>query len=198
MEPGGAFIYHQGLQYLFGPNLTQDFAEDAQFLLGPCATSTINGGLIPTETCVETAASNGSQLTFHDHHATIGDDNAASVSCLEASSSTSMTDHQSTLDTVPLTPVVHASLQSTGPTALACPHGCRGTFGRPGEYRRHMGKHANHSFFCTQLSCTKSFYRKDKLKDHLRQGHGIAQSRRARGAAVIGAANVASATGDQV
>jgi hypothetical protein len=57
--------------------------------------------------------------------------------------------------------------------ALMCPRGCEGTFGRRGEYRRHMKKHERHAFQCNQIGCYKSFYRKDKLNDHLRQAHGI-------------------------
>jgi len=52
-----------------------------------------------------------------------------------------------------------------------CPYGCPSTFGRPGEYRRHMKKHNGPFFPCTVLHCNKVFYRQDKLNDHLNKGH---------------------------
>jgi hypothetical protein len=84
--------------------------------------------------------------------------------------------------------------QPSGQGPLACPFGCRGTFGRSVEYRRHMSKHNGLNLPCTQPGCSSSFYRRDKLNYHLRQGHGIAVPRRARAAAVIGA-NTTSTTG---
>jgi hypothetical protein len=173
---------------------TEDFAEDAQLLLGQCADSNFNGWFIPTGcsawAAAWAAAYDNSQLTFQDHQTTIGGDYAPFAPGLGA------LDSNPTV-IAPITPTVHGPPQPSTQGLSGCPHGCGGTFGRPGEYRRHMRKHANPNFFCTQHGCTKSFYRRDKLNDHLRQKHGIIQPRRARVAAVIGAANVASATGNQ-
>ncbi|KAH7072178.1 hypothetical protein BKA63DRAFT_417914, partial [Paraphoma chrysanthemicola] len=80
---------------------------------------------------------------------------------------------------VPLATPCAAAPQPTNQTGLTCPHGCPNTFGRPGEYRRHMKKHAPGSFPCTQPGCSKTFYRNDKLRDHLWQGHKIPRSGRA-------------------
>jgi hypothetical protein len=94
------------------------------------------------------------------------------------------------------------STVTTGPTQpsvtnrLTCQiHGCRGTFGRASEYRRHMTKHQGRSFPCTQLGCSKSFYRNDKLRDHLRQAHKIIHPGRAHAAAVTGVQNAATSGG---
>jgi hypothetical protein len=73
-----------------------------------------------------------------------------------------------------------------GTNALTCPLGCRGTFGRPSEYRRHCKKHEGRSYPCMQPGCSRSFHRKDKLRDHLRQCHKITHHGRAHAAAVTG------------
>lgn len=193
-------IYHQGPQHLDGADITREFAEDAQFILGPCANSNIGGSLVPTQPFVGTRACEGSHLTIQicTCNTVVEDYNVSAVPYLQDPGSFSMTSSDSASSIGAITPTQHAPLQPAAQASLVCPFGCQGTFGRPGEYRRHMGKHDNPTFFCTQHGCTKSFYRKDKLKDHLRQGHGIAQPRRARRAAVIGAVNVAPTTGNQV
>jgi hypothetical protein len=61
------------------------------------------------------------------------------------------------------------------PGRLNCPHGCPKTFGRPGDYRRHMGKHSSFRFICDAIGCKKTFYRKDKLNAHIRKVHAIDQ-----------------------
>jgi uncharacterized C2H2 Zn-finger protein len=53
---------------------------------------------------------------------------------------------------------------------LTCPT-CDLCFARPSEYRRHMRKHSRPTFRCVVLGCDKSFYRNDKLRDHVRQRH---------------------------
>jgi hypothetical protein len=55
---------------------------------------------------------------------------------------------------------------------MRCPHGCPATFGRGGEYRRHMRNHEPHRFRCPMISCPKTFSRADKLRDHAKKGHG--------------------------
>lgn len=52
-----------------------------------------------------------------------------------------------------------------------CPYGCTGTFRRRVEYRRHMKKHTGPFLHCTYPNCSKKFYRRDKLHDHLTKGH---------------------------
>lgn len=54
-----------------------------------------------------------------------------------------------------------------------CPYGCNGNFARPSEYLQHMKKHGGHAHFCTQPGCSSSFYRADKLRDHLWQKQRI-------------------------
>lgn len=52
-----------------------------------------------------------------------------------------------------------------------CPHGCIRAFRRPGDYRRHMRKHDRPRYKCPKFDCDKTFYRADKMRDHIRQGH---------------------------
>ncbi|KAJ4364386.1 hypothetical protein N0V83_008979 [Neocucurbitaria cava] len=61
--------------------------------------------------------------------------------------------------------------QTRAGDALHCPEGCPATFARPADYRRHMKKHKPHAFPCLKIDCGKTFSRKDKLRDHMRQGH---------------------------
>jgi len=55
---------------------------------------------------------------------------------------------------------------------LRCPRGCSATFGRGGEYRRHMMIHEPARYRCPMVDCTKTFSRADKLRDHAKKGHG--------------------------
>ncbi|RYF45448.1 MAG: C2H2-type zinc finger protein, partial [Cytophagaceae bacterium] len=55
-------------------------------------------------------------------------------------------------------------------TRHACPI-CNRTFGRSGDYRRHMKKHGPPSLRCNVINCDKTFYRVDKVRDHMKQGH---------------------------
>jgi len=55
---------------------------------------------------------------------------------------------------------------------LRCPHGCPATFGRGGEYRRHMMIHEPARYRCPLVDCPKTFSRADKLRDHAKKGHG--------------------------
>ena len=69
-------------------------------------------------------------------------------------------------------PPVNNQVQHVAGTATPrCPYGCTNTFGRPGEYRRHMKKHNGPFYPCTRAHCSKMFYRQDKLRDHLDKGH---------------------------
>jgi hypothetical protein len=56
---------------------------------------------------------------------------------------------------------------------LTCLEGCSETFNRPGDFRRHMLKHAPPKFKCVDIDCKKTFYRMDKLRQHAKQGHKI-------------------------
>jgi len=55
---------------------------------------------------------------------------------------------------------------------LRCPHGCAATFGRGGEYRRHMMVHEPARYRCPMVDCPRTFSRADKLRDHAKKGHG--------------------------
>ncbi|KAI4926920.1 uncharacterized protein J4E92_006081 [Alternaria infectoria] len=70
-----------------------------------------------------------------------------------------------------INPTFNNQVQHAAVTIPQCPYGCAGTFGRPGEYNRHMKKHNGPFFPCTQPSCGMIFYRRDKLRDHLARGH---------------------------
>jgi hypothetical protein len=79
---------------------------------------------------------------------------------------------QPQVPTAPIIPSVNNHIQNNPPTASRhCPYGCPNTFGRPGEYRRHMKKHNGPFFPCTHPCCGRMFYRQDKLRDHLSKGH---------------------------
>lgn len=52
---------------------------------------------------------------------------------------------------------------------------CAATFGRIGERNRHEKKHLRHNYRCKFPDCEKTSYRRDKLHDHLRLGHKIAE-----------------------
>jgi hypothetical protein len=60
-----------------------------------------------------------------------------------------------------------AAAPSTGEERIRCPKGCRATFLRGGDYRRHMQMHTTPRYKCPDMT----FYRADKLRDHARQGH---------------------------
>jgi len=74
-----------------------------------------------------------------------------------------------------------ASSQATSPTpavlsGFACHHPlCYEIFGRRSDRDRHARKHdgnkASWEHACPQPHCAMTFYRKDKLQDHLRRGH---------------------------
>ncbi|KAH8725581.1 hypothetical protein GQ44DRAFT_826399 [Phaeosphaeriaceae sp. PMI808] len=54
-----------------------------------------------------------------------------------------------------------------------CPKGCTETFRRAGDYRRHMLKHDSPRFKCVVIDCSRTFYRADKLRSHIKQGHKL-------------------------
>ncbi|CAO2653404.1 Nn.00g028150.m01.CDS01 [Neocucurbitaria sp. VM-36] len=63
--------------------------------------------------------------------------------------------------------------QTTGNDPFRCPKGCPRSLARPADYRRHMEKHGRPKFKCAIYDCNKTFYRKDKLQAHHRQGHKL-------------------------
>jgi hypothetical protein len=73
-----------------------------------------------------------------------------------------------------------ASSEFTRRRVFRCPYpSCSAkTFSRESDRKRHMGIHSEMSlrFPCPLTPCKRSFYRKDKLKDHLRKGHRQYQS----------------------
>jgi len=54
---------------------------------------------------------------------------------------------------------------------IYCPQ-CPATFGRGGEYRRHLRIHQAPRYRCPMIDCPKEFSRADKLRDHAKRGHG--------------------------
>jgi len=72
-------------------------------------------------------------------------------------------------------PAPAAPVPAPAPAAadrIRCPHGCPATFGRGGEYRRHMMNHGRPRYRCPMFDCPKTFSRADKLRDHAKKGHG--------------------------
>ncbi|KAF3041954.1 hypothetical protein E8E12_008837 [Didymella heteroderae] len=53
---------------------------------------------------------------------------------------------------------------------------CNASYRRIGDCRRHLKKHNGPFFPCEQRGCGMNFYRHDKLRAHMQQGHGIAIS----------------------
>jgi hypothetical protein len=56
---------------------------------------------------------------------------------------------------------------------FTCSNGCGKSFRRAGDCRRHMLKHGPPKFKCAVIDCDMTFYRADKLRAHLKQGHKI-------------------------
>jgi hypothetical protein len=48
---------------------------------------------------------------------------------------------------------------------------CESAFQRPADLKRHLQKHEEPLFACEVALCDRKFYRKDKLRDHVRQAH---------------------------
>ena len=72
--------------------------------------------------------------------------------------------------------LVPAPVPAPAPPAAAagriyCPR-CPATFGRGGEYRRHLRIHQAPRYRCPMIDCPKEFSRADKLRDHAKRGHG--------------------------
>ncbi|KAH7084444.1 hypothetical protein FB567DRAFT_82642 [Paraphoma chrysanthemicola] len=83
----------------------------------------------------------------------------------------------STLNNAPSLAHTANPTQGQAETRITCGYpGCFRTFRRAGDCRRHMGKHQTPGFKCIIADCDKTFYRLDKVRDHCRQGHGIALS----------------------
>ena len=64
-----------------------------------------------------------------------------------------------------------AAIPTAPDDSIRCPKGCRATFGRGEELRRHMKKHQAPRYRCCFIDCDMTFYRADKLRDHLKKGH---------------------------
>ena len=67
-----------------------------------------------------------------------------------------------------------ARLTGREDAGFRCPRGCNTTIRRPGDFRRHMKKHAAPEFKCIVKGCNKEFYRLDKLRVHVKvHGHNL-------------------------
>ncbi|KAJ4335585.1 hypothetical protein N0V87_005979 [Didymella glomerata] len=51
---------------------------------------------------------------------------------------------------------------------------CNASYQRKGDCQRHLKKHNGPFFYCDQRGCSMEFYRHDKLRAHMQQGHDIA------------------------
>jgi hypothetical protein len=145
---------YRGLQYPMGAFLSTTFIEDAQYLLG--ANSEYYN---PISNFEENYDASALVLQGPTLMGVTGQNPASALSLDQSTDFTQV--------------VVTNSPQPSGQNLLTCPHGCRGSFSRPGEYRRHMKKHRTHQHMCPQPGCGKTFYRMDKVRDHLRQLHKI-------------------------
>ncbi|QDS77350.1 hypothetical protein FKW77_005350 [Venturia effusa] len=80
-----------------------------------------------------------------------------------------------------------STISSPGPITTSqtrpkhrCPHikcqHSKTTFERKSDLQRHLLKHGDNTFSCYAIGCTrrgvKSFHRHDKLREHVRRGHG--------------------------
>lgn len=89
------------------------------------------------------------------------------------------TQRNGTALTGPSLPATHiapnaANTHSSG-DRISCTHvGCSATFGRAGDFRRHIKKHADPELSCSVKTCNYKSYRLDKLREHQRKRHGIA------------------------
>ena len=53
----------------------------------------------------------------------------------------------------------------------ACPFDCGKSFRRKGDMERHAGVHSDPTLLCHVAGCNRSFYRKDKLDEHVVRKH---------------------------
>ncbi|KAF2032070.1 hypothetical protein EK21DRAFT_87451 [Setomelanomma holmii] len=63
-----------------------------------------------------------------------------------------------------------ATSSAAGESSLICIK-CRKSFQRPADLRRHMHQHEDPKFSCEAPGCVRTFYRKDKLRDHVDKMH---------------------------
>jgi hypothetical protein len=69
---------------------------------------------------------------------------------------------------------VPIGLQAAQVARIPCTfNGCTRTFRRPGDFRCHLRLHRAPTLRCLVEDCDLKFYRMDKVRDHLRQGHKI-------------------------
>jgi hypothetical protein len=152
---------YESLQYPTGTSPSTTFIEDAQYLLG--ANANFDNSVYYNPISNLDDGYNGTSAALHDPTMmNVAGQDPAAASALSQDLSTNAAQ-----------PVVTNPPQPSGQSPLTCPHGCRGTFSRPGEYRRHMRKHGTHQHLCPRPGCGKTFYRMDKVRDHLRQFHKI-------------------------
>lgn len=66
-----------------------------------------------------------------------------------------------------------ANTHSSG-DRIPCTHvGCSAAFGRAGDFRRHIKRHADPMLSCSVKTCNYRSYRLDKLREHGRKKHGM-------------------------
>ncbi|KAF2467349.1 uncharacterized protein BDR25DRAFT_345081 [Lindgomyces ingoldianus] len=74
---------------------------------------------------------------------------------------------------LPLAPLPATSAADSKEDRIPCTApGCRKSFRRPGDFRRHLKIHGDPDFRCIIKKCPKTFTRLDKLRDHAKV-HGI-------------------------
>ena len=163
---------YDGIQYPYTIDVSPTLAEDARALLGGNPTH------IPSneELFVDIDEIHG----IHQGHHDAINPQVPDTTVAHYANNPPITPYVS-LAQLQLQPQVHvahmaSAVNNQGQHANAmasrqCPYGCTNTFGRPGEYRRHMKKHDGPFFPCTRPHCGKMFYRQDKLRDHLDKGH---------------------------
>jgi len=166
-------FWYNDTQLPYTIEISPTLAEDARALLNGNATYILRN----EKPLVDINARDG--IDQRDHIAlTLQDTNPAIVACLGGGQhltqyvSLAQPRHQPQVPAAPIVAPVNSQVNHVAITAIPqCPYGCPGTFGRPGELRRHMKKHNGPFFPCTHANCGKMFYRQDKLRDNLAKGH---------------------------
>ena len=85
----------------------------------------------------------------------------------------------------PIKPAEAVVLQLPDGKFFCSQFGCDAVYLRPGDCRRRLKMHNGPFFPCKQPGCDMEFYRRDKLRDHLKQGHNIVVAAPRRGRRVV-------------
>jgi hypothetical protein len=81
----------------------------------------------------------------------------------------------------PIKPIEAVVMQLPDGKFFCSQLGCEAVYPRAGDCRRHLKKHNGPFFPCTEFDCDMEFYRHDKLRAHLKQGHNIVAAAPRRG-----------------